>query len=139
MFGFIEDDRRTAEISDIGVGCWFYSSCSDRSEQTVTPPPPPISDMSLTPSELSGESSINSIGPNDELPDFLEIARDIQNRTSCRVGSEATETGLFCEVFGTGMRVVKILWELVVRDKLRPKGGRPEHLLWMLYFLKVCH
>ncbi len=34
MFGFIEDDRRTAEISDIGVGRWFYSSCSDRSERT---------------------------------------------------------------------------------------------------------
>ncbi len=24
MFDFIEDDRRTAEISDIGVGRWFY-------------------------------------------------------------------------------------------------------------------
>ncbi len=35
------------------------------------------------------------------------------------------------------MRVVEILWELVVPDKLRPKGGRPEHLLWMLYLLKV--
>jgi hypothetical protein len=35
------------------------------------------------------------------------------------------------------VRVVKILWELIVRDKLQPKGGRPEHLLWMLYFLKV--
>jgi hypothetical protein len=35
------------------------------------------------------------------------------------------------------MRVVKILWELVVWDKLRPRGGRPEHLLWALYFMKV--
>ncbi len=35
------------------------------------------------------------------------------------------------------MRVVEILWELVVWDKLRPRGGRPEHLLWALYFMKV--
>jgi hypothetical protein len=35
------------------------------------------------------------------------------------------------------VRVVEILWELVVRNKLRPKGGRPENLLWMLYFLKL--
>ncbi len=32
---------------------------------------------------------------------------------------------------------VKILWQLIVCDKLWPRGGRPEHLLWMLYFLKV--
>ena len=35
------------------------------------------------------------------------------------------------------MRVVKILWQLIVCDKLQPRGGHPEHLLWMLYFLKV--
>jgi hypothetical protein len=35
------------------------------------------------------------------------------------------------------VRVVKILWELVIRDKLQPRGGRPEHLLWMLLFMKV--
>ena len=35
------------------------------------------------------------------------------------------------------MRVVEILWELVVWDKLRPRGGRPEHLLWAFYFMKV--
>ncbi len=77
------------------------------------------------------------IGPNDELPDFAEIAQDIQNWASCRVGSEAMETRLFREFFGTSVRVIKILWELIVCNKLQPKGGRPEHLLWMLYFLKV--
>jgi hypothetical protein len=35
------------------------------------------------------------------------------------------------------VRVVKILWELVVCNKLRPRGERPEHLLWALYFMKV--
>jgi hypothetical protein len=77
---------------------------------------------------------MNSIGPNDELPDFAEITWDIQNRASRQVGSEATETWLFRKFFGTSVRVVKILWELVVHDKLQPKGGRLEHLFWMLYF-----
>jgi hypothetical protein len=43
------------------------------------------------------------------------------------------EAWLFREFFRTSVRVVEILWELV----LQPKGGRLEHLLWMLYFLKV--
>ncbi len=44
---------------------------------------------------------------------------------------------LFCEFFGTSVRVIKILWELVVSNKLQPRGGCPEHLLWTLYFMKV--
>jgi hypothetical protein len=62
--------------------------------------------------------SINSINPNDELPDFAGIAWDIQNRASHCIGLEFTEARLFQEFFGMSMRVVEILWELVVRDKL---------------------
>jgi hypothetical protein len=91
----------------------------------------------LSPSKSSNESSIDSIGPNKELPDFANIARDIQNQASHQVGLESTEARLFRKFFGTSMRVVEILWQLVVCDKLRPRGGHPEHLLWMLYFLKV--
>jgi hypothetical protein len=54
--------------------------------------------------------SINSIKPN--------IAQDIQNWASCRIGSESTEAQLLCEFFGMSVRVVEILWELVVHDKL---------------------
>jgi hypothetical protein len=89
--------------------------------------------MSLTPSESSDKLSIDLIGPKEELPDFAEIARGIQNWAPCRAGSESTEARLFREFFGTGVRVVEILWELVVPNKLRPKAGRPEHR--MLYFL----
>ena len=71
------------------------------------------------------------------VPDFAGIARLIQNRASCRVGSDATEARRFREFFGTSVRVVGILWEFLVRDELRPRGGRPWHLLWALYFLKV--
>jgi hypothetical protein len=71
------------------------------------------------------------------VPDFAGIARLIQNRASRRVGLDATEARRFREFFGTSVRVVGILWEFLVRDELRPRGGRPWHLLWALYFLKV--
>jgi hypothetical protein len=47
------------------------------------------------------------------------------------------EAWLFLEFFRTSVRVGKILWELAVCNKLQPRGGRPEHLLWTLYFMKV--
>jgi hypothetical protein len=34
------------------------------------------------------EESIDSIKPNKELPNFADIARNIQNQVSCRVGLE---------------------------------------------------
>jgi hypothetical protein len=83
------------------------------------------------------DKSIDSIKPNEELPNSTDIARNIKNRVSCCVGLELKEARLFHEFFGTSVRVVKILWELIVWDKLRPRGGRPEHLLWVLYFMKV--
>jgi hypothetical protein len=93
--------------------------------------------MSSTPSKSSNESSIDSIGPNEELPDFADIARGIQNQVSRQVESESTEAWLLREFFGTSVRVIEILWQLVVRNKLRPRGGPLEHLLWMLHFPKV--
>jgi hypothetical protein len=35
------------------------------------------------------------------------------------------------------VRVVENLWELVICNKLQPSGGRREHMLWVLYFMKV--
>jgi hypothetical protein len=74
--------------------------------------------MTSTPSESSDKSSIDSIGPNEELPNFVDISKDIQIRASCCIGLEWAEARLFHEFFGTTIRVVKILWELVVCDKL---------------------
>jgi hypothetical protein len=81
--------------------------------------------------------SIDLIDTNEELPNFAGIARNIQNRSSHHVGSELKEARLFRKFFRTSVRVVKILWELVVCNKLRPRGRRLEHLLWALYFMKV--
>jgi hypothetical protein len=125
--------------------CCAMHHCRNKGQhntQTQFPPPttpPPLhpSAMTLTANDSSNELSIHLIGLNKELPDFADIARDIQNQASCCIGSEWTEAWLFHEFFGTSMRVVKILWKLVIRDKLRPRGGRPEHLLWMLFFMKV--
>jgi hypothetical protein len=83
------------------------------------------------------DKSINLIKPNKELPNFADIVWNIQNWASCHVGLELKEARLFCEFFQMSVRVVKILWELIVWYKLRPRGGRPEHLLWALYFMKV--
>ncbi len=108
-------------------------------DSPLTHPTLPLhpSAMTSTPSESSVKSSIDSISPNEELLDFADIARDIQNRASCRVRSESTKAWLFRKFFGMSVRVVEILWELVVCDKLQPGGGHPEHLLWMLFFMKV--
>jgi hypothetical protein len=74
--------------------------------------------------------SIDSIKSNKELPNFADIARNIQNRVSCCVGSELKEARLFREFFVTSVRVVEILWELVVWDKLRPRGGARSICSW---------
>ena len=63
--------------------------------------------------------------------------RDIQNRASRGIGSDAAEARRFREFFGTTLRVVETLWSLLLREEIRPSGGRPWHLLWALYFLKV--
>jgi hypothetical protein len=60
------------------------------------------------------DESIDSIKPNEDLPNFADIAWNIQNWASCCIGLECKEAWLFRELFGTTVRVVEILWELVV-------------------------
>jgi hypothetical protein len=43
----------------------------------------------------------------------------------------------FRELFGARMEIVVHLWEMMEEDNLLPEKGKPKHLLWMLYFLKV--
>ncbi len=45
--------------------------------------------------------------------DFEALARDIQNRASCRVGAATTETRHFPEFIGTSVLVVEKTWELL--------------------------
>jgi hypothetical protein len=73
----------------------------------------------------------------DELPDFPAIARDIQNRAKHRIGSGSTEAWLFCEFFGTSVRIIEILWNLIIQGNHLPDDGCPKHLMWCLHFLKA--
>jgi hypothetical protein len=71
------------------------------------------------------KEAIDSVDPNEELPNFADINRNIQNWGSHHVGLELKEAWLFCEFFRTSVRVIKILWELVVCNNLRPRGRHP--------------
>jgi hypothetical protein len=44
----------------------------------------------------------------------------------------------FCELFGTSIHIVHILWDLLDGNDLLPENSSlPNHLLWALYVLKV--
>jgi hypothetical protein len=43
----------------------------------------------------------------------------------------------FCELFGTSIHIVHILWDLLDGNDLLPENSLPNHLLWALYILKV--
>ncbi len=58
--------------------------------------------------------SIDLIKPNEALPNFADIARNIHNRASCCKGLELKEAWLFHKVFQMSVGVVEILWALVV-------------------------
>ncbi len=77
-------------------------------------------------------------GTGDAISDFRGITRCLMNRLPRRDGRwSSTEIRLFRKYFGTSERVGELVWELVVSDELRPRGGHQKHLLWALHFLKV--
>ena len=69
--------------------------------------------------------------------DWDSAARDIQNRVSRVVGTVDREARHFREFFGTSVGAVEAVWDRLVHHDLLPDNGRPKHLLWALYFLKV--
>ena len=87
------------------------------------------------------ESSSNSDDELDNfgtpLPDFMPLAMEIQNRATCRIGTDLMEARRFREFFGTSLVVVEQIWELLERESLLPDGCNPKHLLWALQFMKV--
>ena len=78
-------------------------------------------------------------GDDDDVDDvdWEAEARDIQNRMSPVVGTTNRVAQHFREFFGTRVKAVKIIWDLLLRDSLRPENGRPKHLLWALHFMKA--
>ena len=71
------------------------------------------------------------------VPDFIGLARNIQNRSSKQVGTPEVEKRRFKEFFGASLEVVEILWEMLYERDFLPDNSQPKHLLWTCYFLKV--
>jgi hypothetical protein len=84
------------------------------------------------PTRIIEDDDHDPISPFEAIPNFCGIARGLMNHSSCRDGGcwSSTETWLFRKFFKTSVRVVETVWELIIRDELRPMGGRLEHLLW---------
>ena len=68
---------------------------------------------------------------------IMSVGRDIQNRSSRRVGAKVVEDRYFKEYFGVSPLVVSIVWNLLAQHDLIPEKGEIKHLLWALVFLKV--
>jgi hypothetical protein len=45
------------------------------------------------------------------LPDFMVLARDIQNRGAHRIGTDNMEALHFCEFFGTSVLILEKVWD----------------------------
>ncbi len=73
----------------------------------------------------------------DAHPDFMPDARDIMNKFPCHDAAGSTEIRAFCEIFGTSLPIVSMVWSMLWEEDVVPEGGRPKHLLWALHFPKV--
>ena len=71
------------------------------------------------------------------MEDVLFKAREIWNRNPEKARSTMTEEAQFREFFGCGPIVFLKLWNLYEREGVTPDGGTIEHLLWMLFYLKM--
>ena len=116
----------------------LLSPINIRNQQSTTSQSRPPSFIFTTDQYDPNESMVNVVDDVvDKPPNFLAIARDIQNPAKHRVGSGSTEAWLFREFFGTSVRIVEILWNLIIQGNHLPDDGCPEHLMWCLHFLKV--
>jgi hypothetical protein len=59
------------------------------------------------------------------------------NRSNKKIGMAAMEERRFRIFFGIRKEIVLKVWGMLGEGGLRPKNGKPKHLRWALYFLKV--
>jgi hypothetical protein len=112
-------------------------------------PPPPLhpSAMTSTASDMSNKLSIHWIDPNKELPNFADIAQDIQNWASCCVGLESTEARLRQVGVDVGTALPQVLWNkregpqdplgACCLQQATTKGGAPGALAMDVIFMKM--
>ena len=90
--------------------------------------------------EEEEEEEVDEGDDDDEtfvVPDFISLARNIQNRSIKQVGTQEVEKRRFKEFFGASLEVVEIIWEMLYERDFLPDNSQPKHLLWTCYFLKV--
>ena len=69
--------------------------------------------------------------------DILRLARILWNRNPEKVRSTQTEDVEFRATFGCHVLIVRSIYKLLYSEDLLPEGGKLEHLLWALMFLKI--
>jgi hypothetical protein len=89
-------------------------------------------DVSLDDIEGGDDSDVSYIVPN-----LVPAIRDIMNWFPCPNAALLTKTCAFRETFGMSLHLVEKLWFLLNQEELQPVSGCPEHLLWVLHFMKV--
>ena len=69
--------------------------------------------------------------------DVLWRARQIWSRDPDKERAESSEEGDFRSFFGCLVGVFLTCWGMLDKTDLLPQGGRLEHLLWALMFMKL--
>ena len=67
---------------------------------------------------------------------FFKMGCDIMNRSTMKEGIGDSDRR-YTSLFGCNPKVCSIAWDLLNRYGLLPEGGREEHLMWTLLFLKT--
>ena len=66
---------------------------------------------------------------------FLDIARDIQNRTSYAFTKTSTVLTRFQDSFGCNVLVAMIMWSLLQQHDLLPAAVKVPQFLWGLWYM----
>ena len=82
----------------------------------------------------NGRKRMRGIQPNTE--DVLRKAREIWQHDPNKSLATATEDRNFREHFGCSVLIFLTVWNMLVKTDFMPVGGRIEHMLWALLFMK---
>lgn len=83
----------------------------------------------------SGTKRARTVPPS--LADIYVIGRDLQHRSSHKVGSDLSENDRFRAFFGCGANIALHVWLLMNQHYLTPQEAQLAHLLWALFFMHV--
>ena len=72
-----------------------------------------------------------------KLKKLMELAREIWGRDPSIVSAQRVEGRRFREFFGCSALVALSAWRKLQLSLQIPYGGKPNHLLWALLFMKV--